>query len=178
MAERQDTMNETTASPSSGAIDPQTVKGWGVDADPANNPTYPYRDRSQDDHSGEWERPARQQASVEILQSIEHKQRPAVVGTSTPPAGLSGALRRLAFRKSESNLLHWMLLLGADRINVVEGVVQDVRHARVPNIPGEMGARAAWLHDRNRFMLKTVFAVGAVAILGAALTKPRRRRRS
>lgn len=169
-------MNETTASPSSGAIDPRSVRGWGVDADPGNDPTYPCRDRLQDDHSGEWARPVRQQASVEILQSIEHKQRPAVVGTSTPPTGLSGVLRRLAFRKSESNLLHWMLLLGADRINMVEGVMQDVSHARVPNIPGEMGARAAWQHDRNRFMLKTVVAVGAVAILGAAWARSRDRR--
>src|SRR5690606_40257594 len=45
--------------------------------------------------------------------------------------------RRLAFRKSESNLLHWMLLLGADRLNMVEGLVQDLGRGRVPNIPAE-----------------------------------------
>ena len=119
-----------------------TLAGWGVDADSGNDPTYPYRDRSHDDHSGTWLRPTQQEPEVEILQSIEHKQRPAVVGTSTQPSGLSGMLRRLAYRKSESNLLHWMLLLGADRINVVEGVLQDLASARVPNVPGEMGARA------------------------------------
>lgn len=167
---------EQTANHRPGVFDPATIPGWGVDADPGNNPTYPYRDRTKDDHSGSWQRPSSQPAEVEILQSIEHKQRPAVVGTPNPPSGLSGALRRMAFRKSESNLLHWMLLLGADRINMVEGVMQDVSHARVPNIPGEMGARAAWQHDRNRFMLKTVFAVGAVAILGAAWARSRDRR--
>lgn len=170
-------MNEmsTTMKPA-GAVDTATIPGWGVDADPKNDPTYPYRDRSQDDHSGSWKRPPQQNAEVEILQSIEHKQRPAVVGTSTPPSGLSGVLRRLAFRKSESNLLHWMLLLGADRINVVEGVLQDLGRARVPNIPGEMGARAEWRHDKRGLVVKSAGAIAVLAIAGAAVAKARRAR--
>jgi hypothetical protein len=169
-------MNRHTVGNPSNRIDPTTVRGWGVDADPTNNPTHPYRNRSRDDHSGSWTRPARQHVGVEILQSIEHKQRPAVVGTSTPPAGLSGALRRLAFRKSESNLLHWMLLLGADRINMVEGLACDLGTARIPNIPGEMGMRAGWQYNKRGVVLKTVFAVGLVAIAAAALSQPRPRR--
>jgi hypothetical protein len=170
-------MKETRSTRRSGTIDPMTVPGWGVDADPANNPTYPYRDRSKDDHSGTWARPTRQDVPVEILQSIEHKQRPAVVGTSTPPSGLSGALRRLAFRKSESNLLHWMLLLGADRINVAEGVAQDISSARVPNIPAEMGVRAAWRYNKGGLVLKTVVALGVIAVVGAAVARGQTRRR-
>ena len=38
-------------------IDATTVNGWGVDADPENDPTYPYRQREKDDHSGKWQRP-------------------------------------------------------------------------------------------------------------------------
>lgn len=167
-------MDHTTSNPRR-AIDPATVTGWGVDADPSNNPTYPYRDRSKDDHSGSWPRPAQQQTNVEILQSIEHKQRPAVMGTSTPPSGLSGMLRRLAFRKSESNLLHWMLLLGADRINMAEGVAQDMRHGRVPNVPAEWGVRAAWQHNRGPLVMKTVVAVAAIALVATALGKMRMR---
>src|SRR5690606_38036375 len=111
-------MNEMTTfeKPARGA-DPATVPGWGVDADPENDPTYPSREREKGDRSGKWSRRPPQDVELEVLQSIEHKQRPAVVGTSTPPSGLSGALRRLAYRKSESNLLHWLLLLGADRVN-------------------------------------------------------------
>ncbi len=169
-------MNHTTSFQPGPRIDPATVRGWAVDADPTNNPTHPYRDRSKDDHSGSWTRPARQHTDVEILQSIEHKQRPAVVGTSTPPAGLSGALRRLAFRKSESNLLHWMLLLGADRIDMIEGVARDLGRARVPNIPGEMGMRAGWQHNKRGVVLKTVLALGVVAIAASAMSRPKRRR--
>lgn len=165
---------EQTANHRPGVFDPATIPGWGVDADPGNNPTYPYRDRTKDDHSGSWQRPSSQPAEVEILQSIEHKQRPAVVGTPNPPSGLSGALRRMAFRKSESNLLHWMLLLGADRVNMVEGVVDDMGRAHVPNIPAEMGVRAAWQHNRGNLLLKTVVVAGAVAIAAAAMSRPRR----
>jgi hypothetical protein len=31
---------------SAGVVDTSTIVGWGVDADPRNDPTYPYRDRS------------------------------------------------------------------------------------------------------------------------------------
>jgi len=155
-------------------IDTSTVPGWGIDADPENDPTYPYRERDNEDHSGQWDRPPVQAVAVEVLQSIEHKQRPAVVGTSNPPSGPSGALRRLAFRKSESNLLHWMLLLGADRLNMVEGLVQDLGRGRVPNIPAETGMRADWQHDKTRFFVKSAIGVGAVALIAAAALRRRR----
>ena len=112
-------------------VDPQTIPGWGVDADPANNPTYPMRDRSTGhEHGLTWTRPAVQPRRVEILMSVEHKRMPAVFGTSSPPSGLSGAVRRRAFTFSESQWAHWLLLMLADRINVVEGLVQDIAHGR------------------------------------------------
>src|SRR5690606_41698600 len=82
--------------------------------------------------------------------------------------------RRLAFRKSESNLLHWMLLLGADRLNMVEGLVQDLGRGRVPNIPAETGMRADWQHDKTRFFVKSAIGVGAVALIAAAALRRRR----
>ena len=137
-------------------IEPSTVNGWGVDADPENDPTYPYRERQNDDHSGKWIQPAKQITGIEFLQSVEFNRRPAAFGTSSPPSGLSGSLRRLAFRWTESNLMHWMLLLGADRINVIEGVVADLGRAKLPNILGEMGARAEWQHNKVGFAKKAV----------------------
>lgn len=156
-------------------IDPATVPGWGIDADPENDPTYPMRDQSQDHGlSKDWDRPPVQHPDMEILQSIEHLRQPAVVGTSVPPSGLSGMLRRSAFRWSESNWLHWLILMGADRINVVEGVVADLAHGRVPNIPGEMGIRAELAHNKAGFV-KKVAVIGVVAALGwLALRKSRR----
>lgn len=151
-------------------IDPAAVPGWGVDADPKNDPTYPYRDRSRDEGlTAAWERPAQQPQQVELLQSIEHIRRPAVFGTSTPPSGISGIIRRVAFRWSESNWLHWLLLMGADRINVVEGVVADLAHAKIPNIPAEMGIRSEWRHNKTGLAKKVAVIGGVSALLYFAL---------
>jgi len=157
-----------------GEIDPSTVFGWGVDANPDNDPTYPYRDRSRDEGlTKDWQRPPQQQSDVEILHSIEHIRTPAVFGTSTPPSGISGVIRRLAFRWSESNWLHWLLLMGADRINVVEGVVEDFARGKVPNIPAEMGAKSEWKHNKKGFVIKTAVVLGVTAGL-VALVRSRR----
>ena len=161
------------------AIDPSTVVGWGVDADRENDPTYPYRDRSQDEGlTKDWRRPAQQDSDVEILQSIEHIRRPAVFGTSTPPRGLSGMIRRAAFRWSESNWLHWLMLMGADRINVVEGVLGDFGRGKIPNIPAEMGGRAEWKHNKKGFAIKSAVALGATIGMVAVISSLGRGTRS
>jgi hypothetical protein len=153
------------------APDPALIIGWGVDADSRNDPTYPYRNRSKDDHNGEWKRPAQQEPDVEILMSNEHKRLPAVFGTSSPPTGISGSMRRLAFRWSESNWAHWLLLLAADRVNMVEGLVEDLSRGYIPNIPREMGVPAEWRYNKTGFVKKIGVAtllVGSAAALMVA----------
>lgn len=154
-------------------VDPSTIPGWGIDADPQNDPTYPMRHVEDQTRGLTWERPAQQQPDVEILQSIEYNRTPAVVGTSTPPSGLSGIIRRIAFRRSESDWWHWLMLMGADRINVVEGVVADLAHGRIPNIPAEMGIRAEWQHNRKGLAVKAGVAL-ALSIGVFALVRSRR----
>lgn len=151
-------------------VDTSQIAGWGVDADPDNDPTYPMRDRSKDDGlSLDWQRPADQPQTVEVLHSIEYAHSPAVFGSAVPPRGLSGMIRRAAFRWSESNLVHWLLLMGADRIDVAEGVLHDLSRGKLPNVPAEMGARAEWRHNRKGFVVKAGVALaltaGAVALL-------------
>ena len=148
------------------APDTALIVGWGADADTRNDPTYPYRDRSKDDHSGEWERPTQQEPVVELLQSVEHKRLPAVFGTSSPPSGVSGSMRRLAFRWSESNWAHWLLLIAADRVNMVEGLVEDLGRGHIPNIPKEMGVPAEWRHNKTGFVKKLAVAV----VIGGTVT--------
>jgi hypothetical protein len=152
-------------------VDPSKIPGWGVDADPRNDPTYPMRDVSRDDGRGmTWERPPQQNERVEILASIERNDLPAVFGTSTPPSGLSGVIRRQAFKYSESQWAHWLMLMAADRVNVVEGLVDDVGRGRIPNIPAEMGVRSELAHNRTGFAQKVVIA-GAVVGLGILLAR-------
>ena len=120
-----------------------------------------------------WQRPPVQDTDVEILQSIEHNRRPAVVGTSTPPSWVSRMMRRLTFRWSESNWIHWLMLMGADRVNVVEGVVEDLGRGKVPNIPAEMGAKSEWQHNKKGFAIKTAVTVGVIGGL-YLLLRPRK----
>jgi hypothetical protein len=57
------------------------------------------------------------------------------------------------------------MLMAADRVNVVEGLVEDLGRGRVPNIPGEMGIRSELEHNRSGLMRKALVA-GAVLGLG------------
>ena len=138
------------------------------------------RDVSKDSKGGlDWQRPALQPEGVEVLRSTEHNRRTAVFGTSTPPSGLSGAIRREAFKRSEGKWSHWLMLLAADRINVVEGIGQDLMHGRVPNIPAEMGIRSELQYNMPGLVRK-VAVTGAVLALITLLVRaspPSRTRR-
>ena len=148
------------------AKDPSQIGGQGVDADPNNDPTYPMKHRTDGEHAGyAWERPQQQPISVEVLHSNERPDVTAVFGTSTPPSGPSGAIRRLAFKYSESSYGHWLPLMLADRVGVVEGVVGDLKQGHVPNVLSERGWKAEWKH--NRISLVRRILVGAA--LGSAV---------
>ena len=160
-------------------INYKDIKGWGVDADPENDPTYPIRKRSPDDERGyNWERPAQQRVNIEILHSIERPDLTSVFGTSTPPSGLSGAIRRFAFKYSENSYLHWLPLLLADRINVYEGIFADLKSGHIPNIIAERGWKAEWKYNKKGLAQKAVVAValaGVVAGLMVLKSKSKRK---
>jgi hypothetical protein len=131
------------------------IKGWGIDADLKNDPTYPIKRRTDEEHFGyTWERPKQQSLDVEILTSTERSNLPAVFGTTLPPSGLSGVIRRFAFRYSESDYAHWLPLMLADRVGVIEGVVDDLGKGHVPNIFEERGWGAEMKYNRKNFLLK------------------------
>ena len=153
------------------------IKGWGVDADPDNDPTYPMKKRTNEEHKGyTWERPPQQSESVEILRSVERPNLTATFGTSTPPSGLSGAIRRLAFKYSESSYGRWLPLIIADRIGVIEGIIDDIKHGHFPNRFAERGWKAEWKYNRKGFVQKTVM-VAAVTAAITFLLLPRKRRK-
>lgn len=144
------------------------IKGWGVDADPKNDPTYPIKHRTNEEHKGySWERPPQQPINIEVLHSNERPNVTAVFGTSVPPSGLSGMIRRYAFKYGESSYGHWLPLILADRINVVEGILDDLKRGHIPNIFAERGWKAAWKYNRKAFTQKII--VGA-ALTSAAVT--------
>ncbi|WP_162054236.1 hypothetical protein [Pontibacter pamirensis] len=150
------------------AKDYSHIKGWGIDADPKNDPTYPMRKRANEDHSGySWKRPPLQPVNIEVLHSIERPNITAVFGTSAPPSGLSGMLRRYAFQYGEGSFGHWLPLLLADRVNVVEGILDDLKQGQAPNIWAERGMNAEWNYNRKGLLQN--LAIGAIVISAAAV---------
>lgn len=141
--------------------DYKNIKGWGIDASTQNDPTYPMKKRTNEEHKGyTWERPAQQPVDIEVLKSNERPNVSAVFGTAAPPSGLSGKIRRYAFKYSESQYRHWLPLILADRINECEGIVDDLKRGHVPNIFVERGWTAEWKYNREAFVKKV--AVGAL----------------
>lgn len=152
------------------AADFAHIPGWGIDADPRNEPTYPMRQRTGEEHDGRsWIRPEQQVLDREVLHSIERPNYTAVVGNSVPPSGLSGLIRRFAFKYSENEYLHWLPLIAADKINIIEGLIDDLAHGTVPNIWAEKGYNSEWKHDKKGLAVKlaavTAVAAGVVFLL-------------
>ena len=112
------------------------VKGWGSDADFNKRPYHPVH-KIQTDTGAHWIKPVRQQSDVEVLHSNERPDLTSVFGTTLPPQGLSGVIRRLAFRYSENSFRHWLPLIFADRVNMIEGMVDDVRNKKMPRLMGD-----------------------------------------
>ena len=153
------------------AKDPSQIKGWGVDANPKNDPTYPMKNRTDGEHAGySWERPQQQPATIEVLHSNERPNLTSVFGTSTPPSGPSGAIRRVAFGYSESSYGHWLPLMLADRVGVVEGVLGDLKRGHVPNVFAEGGWKAEWKHNRRSLVRRILVRVVLISAAGAYLS--------
>src|SRR4051812_36987345 len=103
------------------------IPGWGADLDPADRPSVP-RERFDPAASGaHWEFPEEQQQDRPRERSVEHKILPPVFGTTCPPKGLSGAIRRYSYRRySEARAAHWLLLIAADRVDAVESHLRSL----------------------------------------------------
>lgn len=141
-------------------------------------PAFPMRQESGDEHKGmNWQRPTQQEATVEVLHSNERPNLTAVFGTTSPPKGLSGALRRMAFKYSESEQAHWIMLVAADRIQMIEAIGDDLSRGHVPNLFKEMGLKAELKHNPVRFASR----IGVAAVAGVGLyllLKPKPKRRT
>jgi hypothetical protein len=148
-------------------VDYTKIQGWGVDKDPADRPAYPKEQYPIDGTGAHWKEPEQQELHVEVFHSTERPGLTPVFGTTIPPRGLSGMIRRFAYKYSEGKVHHWLLLLFADRVDMVEGIISDLRQGKIPNIFAEMGWRAEYKYNRKGFYEKV--AVGTVAVAAVSL---------
>jgi len=59
-------------------------------------------------------------------------------------------------------------------VNMIEDIVNDLAHGRIPNIPKEMGMRAELRYNPKGFAKKALVAGVAVTLLTAYLRSRRR----
>ena len=152
----------------------ERINGWGSDLEPRMRPGVP-RDKAPGLGGESLYPPIEQQvAKVKIHKSNEHGRLTPVFGTSCPPKGLSGLVRDFAYRFSEGQRPHWLTLMLADRIDVVEDVLGDLVRLRVPNLPKELGLGAQLKHNRAAF---TRNAAIAALCIGGLIVYSRSRRK-
>jgi hypothetical protein len=127
------------------------IPGWGVDLDPKDRPAVP-RERFDPDLNGaRWEFPERQPEKWPRERSIEHKALTPVFGTACPPKGVSGIMRRYAYREySEGRAAHWLLLLAADRVDTVESGLRALLTGHPDNPIRETGVLSEFSHHGLR----------------------------
>lgn len=122
-----------------------TIPGWGADLDPNDRPSVP-RERFEPT-GAHWDFPERQPEKWPRERSIEHAFLTPVFGTSCPPTGLSGAIRKYAYRRySEARAAHWLLLIAADRVNSVEANLASMVSRRPDNPVTETGVLSEFSH--------------------------------
>lgn len=116
------------------------IPGWGADLDPKDRPAVP-RERFDPGATGaHWDFPERQEEKWPRERSIEHKFLTPVFGTACPPKGLSGAMRKYAYRKySEARAAHWLVLIAADRVDAFESHLGSFLTLRPDNPITETG---------------------------------------
>jgi hypothetical protein len=162
------------------------IPGWGADLDPADRPSVP-RER-REETGAHWDFPERQPEEWPRERSIEHGMLTPVFGTSCPPRGLSGVLRRYAYaRFSEGRAAHWLILIGADRVDAWENHLRSLASLRPDNPITETGVKAELTRhglrsrrgrvDKRHQALDPVIVAGPwVAAAGGAVWAARRLR--
>ena len=149
------------------------IQGWGADLDRKDRPGVPMErtpPRFINIPEGD---PSPQEEHVEVLVSTERPGRTPLFGTVQPPSGLSGMIRRQAFKLTENDVRHWLLLLVADRVNMVEGIGEDLASGKIPNVLAEMGIKAEFQHNKAGLAKKVALGV---AVVGTAVYLMKRRR--
>lgn len=151
------------------------IKGWGVDLDGANRPGIPRELNQENVLSPNHHRAIRskQKPGPNVNLTLERSEITPVMGNARSPELVSQFIRKAAFTFSEDSLRHWMLLLMADRLNMMEGWIEDILKGQMPMLLPRMESRTG---DHFRRMLqqgpkskqeKAMVAAAAFTLLGA-----------
>ncbi len=99
---------------------PNGVYGAAIDAPRDRRPGVPKETAPHPAGAAHWAEPEDQRAPGWVLKRKNLSRMTPVFGTAVPPRGVSGAMRRAAYRVPEYDTTHWFLLLVADRVDAME----------------------------------------------------------
>jgi hypothetical protein len=136
------------------------IPGWGVDLDPKDRPSVPREVFDPGSTGAHWDYPDEQQGGEGRERSIEHGQLTPVFGTSSPLHGISGGIRRYAYRYGEGRAAHWLILLLGDRVDAWGAHVASLATLRPDNPVTETGV----LSEGRRHGLSSRFGKGRVDV--------------
>jgi hypothetical protein len=123
------------------------IPGWGADLDPRDRPSVPQERFDPGVTGAHWDFPDRQPETWPRQRSIEHKFLTPVFGTSCPPKGVSGAIRKYAYGSfSEGRAAHWLLLMAADRVDALESHLRSFLTLHPDNPVTETGVLSEFSH--------------------------------
>lgn len=95
----------------------------GIDQAKERRPGVPMEHAPEPVANAHWITPEMQPAHDEVLRDVQHETLTATFGTSCPPHGLSGVLRRAAYRMPDYHARRWLLLVFADRVDAIESTI-------------------------------------------------------
>ena len=157
------------------------IPGWGADLDPKDRPSVP-REQPGIGTGAHWDFPERQPETRPRERSVEHKFLTPVFGTVTPPKGISGAMRRYAYKYSEARAAHWLILIAADRVDAWESHLRSLGTAHPDNpitetgatselAPGSGSRRGSRRADTNHRWMDPLLVAGPWLLAGAAVVR-------
>jgi hypothetical protein len=95
-------------------------EGWGVDRSDDRRPGVPFLAPPQPAAGAHADHERQQVGRTRVTSRMELDELTPVFGTVAPPKALSGLLRRAAYRVPEHKARHWLVLLMADQVDVLE----------------------------------------------------------
>jgi hypothetical protein len=137
-------MSTTPAKPSHSEVE-------AVDADPRRRPGIPRETVPKPVGSSHWVAPPKQVRTTEILTEPSRAAMSSTFGSAQPPKGLSGVIRRAAYRIPDYQAKRWLMLIFADRVDVLESDLgRAVRRPQTWVIAAALGLGGAMLMARRR----------------------------
>jgi len=111
----------------------KAIPGAGVDAALEARPGVPMEnEKPAPAGNAHWLTPDRMEDPGTIQKRAGLEQLTPVFGTAVPPRGLSGMMRKAAYRVPEHFTSHWLMLLAADRVDVLEDRLKFLLPFAVP----------------------------------------------